>query len=124
MLPYDECMNWLESGELMRSVGDFLAEDMGRGDITTSATVPPDTRGTGRFLAKEDLVLCGLAVAEAVFVTLDPDIAEIESSFSDGDRISAGAVFATLKGYADVLLGGERTALNLIQRLSGVATGR
>ncbi len=115
-------MNWLESGEVMSAVGDFLAEDIGRGDITTTATVPAETRGIGRFLAKEDLVLCGLDVAEAVFFHLDPDSSEIETNHSDGDRISSGKVFATLKGFADVLLVGERTALNLIQRMSGIAT--
>ncbi|MEJ7624458.1 MAG: carboxylating nicotinate-nucleotide diphosphorylase [Pyrinomonadaceae bacterium] len=115
-------MNWLESGEVLGAVGEFLAEDIGRGDITTSATVPQDTRGIGRFLAKEDLILCGLSVAEAVFFHLDPDGAEIEGTVSDGDEIESGTVFATLKGYADVLLVGERTALNLMQRLSGIAT--
>ena len=115
-------MNWLESGEVMSAIGEFLAEDIGRGDITTTATVPTETRGLGRFLAKEELVLCGLDVAEAVFFHLDPDGSEIETTHSDGDRISAGTVFATLKGFADVLLVGERTALNLIQRMSGIAT--
>lgn len=115
-------MNWLENGEMMASIGEFLAEDIGRGDITTTATVPRDTRGFGRFLAKEDLVICGLDVAEAVFFHLDPDSSELETTNSDGDEIVAGTVFATLKGYADVLLVGERTALNLIQRLSGIAT--
>ncbi len=115
-------MNWLENGEMMASIGEFLAEDIGRGDITTSSTVPRDTRGLGRFLAKEDLVLCGIDVAEAVFFHLDPDSSEVETTNSDGDEVTAGTVFATLKGYADVLLVGERTALNLIQRLSGIAT--
>jgi nicotinate-nucleotide pyrophosphorylase (carboxylating) len=115
-------MNWLESGEMLAGIGEFLAEDIGRGDITTTATVPRDTRGMGRFLAKEDLVLCGLDVAEAVFFHLDPDSSEIETNCSDGDEIVSGTVFATLKGYADVLLVGERTALNLIQRMSGIAT--
>jgi nicotinate-nucleotide pyrophosphorylase (carboxylating) len=115
-------MNWLESGEIMSAIGEFLAEDIGRGDITTTATVPAETRGYGRFLAKEELVLCGMDVAEAVFFHLDPDGSEIESNYSDGDRIAAGTVFATLKGFADVLLVGERTALNLIQRMSGIAT--
>ena len=59
-------MNWLESGEILASIGEFLAEDIGRGDITTTATVPADTRGVGKFLAKEDLVLCGLDVVAFV----------------------------------------------------------
>lgn len=115
-------MNWLENGELMTAIGQFLAEDIGRGDITTRSTVPQDTRGLGRFLAKEYLVLCGMDVAEAVFFHLDPENAEIETNFNDGDEIEEGTVFGTLKGYADVLLIGERVALNLIQRLSGIAT--
>jgi nicotinate-nucleotide pyrophosphorylase (carboxylating) len=115
-------MNWLESGDVLSSIGEFLAEDIGRGDITTTATVPPDSRGIGRFLAKEDIVLCGIEIAEAVFFHLDPESSEIDSSFAEGDEITNGTVFATLKGYADVLLIGERTALNLIQRMSGIAT--
>lgn len=115
-------MNWLEHGEMLASIGEYLAEDIGRGDITTKATVPPDTRGIGRFLAKETIVLCGLDVAEAVFFHLDPDCSEIETSCNEGDEIESGTVFASLKGYADVLLVGERTALNLLQRMSGIAT--
>jgi len=115
-------MNWLESGGIMAAIGEFLAEDIGRGDITTQATVPPDTRAQGRFLAKEYLVICGLEIAEGVFVHLDPEIPEIETNFRDGDEVEEGTVFATLKGFADVLLTGERVALNLIQRMSGIAT--
>lgn len=115
-------MNWLENGEMLASIGEFLAEDIGRGDITTTATVPPETRGVGRFLAKEDLVLCGLDVAEAVFFHLDPESSELEAAYNEGDEIKSGTVFASLKGFADVLLVGERTALNLIQRMSGIAT--
>jgi nicotinate-nucleotide pyrophosphorylase (carboxylating) len=116
------CMNWLENGEIMTAIGDFLAEDIGRGDITTRATVAADTRGQGRFLAKEPLVICGMDVAEAVFFHLDPDSGELESTYAEGDEVDAGTVFGTLKGYADVLLTGERVALNLIQRMSGIAT--
>jgi nicotinate-nucleotide pyrophosphorylase (carboxylating) len=115
-------MSWIDSGEILGDIGEFLREDIGRGDITTQATVPPDVRGTGRFLAKEDLVVCGLEVAEAVFAHLDPETSEIENTFGEGDEVKAGTVFATLKGYADVLLAGERVALNLLQRMCGVAT--
>jgi nicotinate-nucleotide pyrophosphorylase (carboxylating) len=115
-------MNWLENGEVLAAIGEFLAEDIGRGDITTQSTVARETRGTGRFLAKEYLVICGLDVAEAVFLHLDPDIPEIETTYSEGDEVEEGTVFAALKGYADVLLTGERVALNLLQRMSGVAT--
>ncbi len=115
-------MNWLGNSELLLQIGEFLSEDIGRGDITTQSTVLEEVSGIGRFLAKEKLVVCGLAVAEAVFMQLDEDSPEIETSASDGDEVEAGTVFATLKGYADVLLTGERLALNLMQRMSGVAT--
>jgi nicotinate-nucleotide pyrophosphorylase (carboxylating) len=115
-------MNWLDNGEVIASIGEFLAEDIGRGDITTNATVPGEIRGQGRFLAKEDLVICGLDVTEAIFFHLDSDISEIETTYNDGDELTAGTVFGVLKGFADVLLIGERVALNLLQRLSGIAT--
>ncbi|HUR99891.1 MAG TPA: carboxylating nicotinate-nucleotide diphosphorylase [Pyrinomonadaceae bacterium] len=115
-------MNWLDTGEVLAAIGDFLTEDIGRGDITTQATVAPDVRGMGRFLAKEYLVICGLEVAEAVFLHLDAETPEIESTYSEGDEVEEGTVFGTLKGYADVLLTGERVALNILQRMCGVAT--
>jgi len=115
-------MNLFETGGILASIGEFLAEDIGRGDITTQACVSPDVRGFGRFLAKENLVICGLEVAEAVFAHLDAETPEIEAVFNEGEEVEAGTVFATLKGYADVLLIGERVALNLLQRMSGVAT--
>jgi len=115
-------MNLLDSGMLMAQIGEFLAEDLGRGDITTQSTVSEDISATGRFLAKESLIICGLDIAEAVFMHLDPENPAMERIFNDGDTVEKGTVFATLKGYADILLVGERTALNLIQRMSGIAT--
>jgi nicotinate-nucleotide pyrophosphorylase (carboxylating) len=115
-------MIWIENSEMLQSIGEFLQEDIGRGDITTQACVAPDVSGIGKFLAKEDLVVCGLAVAEAVFAHLDPESPEIETVIGEGEKVEAGTVFATLKGYADVLLTGERVALNLLQRMSGIAT--
>lgn len=115
-------MNFLENSDILGDIGEFLREDIGRGDITTQSTVSEEVRGMGKFLAKEKIVICGLEVAEAVFAHLDPESPEIETPFNEGDEVEAGTIFATLKGYADVLLTGERVALNLIQRLSGVAT--
>lgn len=112
----------LDSGNLLTQIAEFLAEDIGRGDITTQACVAPGTKGTGFFLAKENIVLCGLQIAEAVFSSLDPESPPLETSFQDGDEVSSGLAFAMQRGYADVLLAGERTALNLLQRLSGIAT--
>ncbi len=115
-------MNLFENSDLLANISEFLSEDLGRGDITTQSTVLPDIRGNGKFLAKEDLVICGLQVAEAVFLQLDSESPDLDCSHNEGDEITAGTVFATMKGYADVLLTGERVALNLMQRMSGVAT--
>jgi nicotinate-nucleotide pyrophosphorylase (carboxylating) len=115
-------MSWLDNGEAFANIAEYLAEDLGRGDITTRSTVLRSTRGAGRFLAKEPLVVCGLEIAEAVFMHLDPEQPEIESFVAEGDEIEAGKVFARMTGFADVLLAGERTALNLIQRMCGIAT--
>ena len=114
-------MNWLDEGALVSQIGAFLAEDLGRGDITTQSTVVRNARARGRFLAKEKMVVSGLEAAEAVFSTLDSQ-QQIEAFASDGDEVEAGKVIARTSGFADVLLAGERVALNLLQRLSGIAT--
>jgi nicotinate-nucleotide pyrophosphorylase (carboxylating) len=114
-------MKWLDEGALFSNIAAFLGEDLGRGDITTQACVSRPTRARGRFLAKEPMVVCGLEAAEAVFNTLDAE-QQIEAFVTDGDEVEAGKVIARLQGFADVLLAGERTALNLLQRLSGIAT--
>ena len=98
-----------------------LAEDVGDGDVTTLATIPADRRATATFLAKEDGVLAGLAVAERVFAALDADIT-IRWDAVDGDTITAGTRFGTVDGPARSILVGERLALNLMQRMSGIAT--
>ena len=115
-------MNLLENAEIMADIGQFLAEDIGRGDITTQSTVPRGIKGIGSFLAKEDIVVCGIKIAEAVFGQLDPESPEIDTKTSDGDEVKSGTVFGMLSGFADVLLTGERLALNLMQRMSGIAT--
>jgi nicotinate-nucleotide pyrophosphorylase (carboxylating) len=114
-------MNWLEDGALFSQIGAFLSEDLGRGDITTQATVSRNVHARGRFLAKEPMVIAGLEAAEAVFSTLDSQ-QQIEAFATDGEEVEAGKVIARTTGFADVLLGGERVALNLLQRLSGIAT--
>src|SRR4051794_23180869 len=97
----------------------FLAEDVGDGDVTANYIVPVDARLHATLLLKEDGVVCGLEVAEAVFRELDPDVV-FEPLARDGDR-THGAV-ARISGSARALLTGERTALNLLGRLSGIAT--
>ncbi|MDH3602941.1 MAG: carboxylating nicotinate-nucleotide diphosphorylase [Candidatus Tectomicrobia bacterium] len=99
----------------------FLDEDIGFGDITTMAVVPAQAQGHGRLLAKAPLVLAGLDVAQAVFQTADHRTS-LQSPVTDGDWLEPGTVFAELHGPAQALLTAERVALNLLQRLSGVAT--
>jgi nicotinate-nucleotide pyrophosphorylase (carboxylating) len=98
-----------------------LAEDVGNGDITTLSTVPAGATATGTLHAKEAGILSGVDVAEAVFAIVDPEIA-FETVKANGDRIAPGDTIARLSGSARSLLTAERTALNIMQRLSGVAT--
>ena len=111
----------LDSGIIYAYASDLLKEDLGRGDITTQSIVRGGARARGRFMANQDFVLCGLEIAEAVFSTLDANI-QLESRVYDGELISGGSEFAMIEGPAAVLLTAERTALNLMGRLSGVAT--
>ena len=97
-----------------------LREDIGHGDLTTESCVPADRQARGRFLAKEGGVLCGLDIARRVFALLDAAVT-IESAFHDGDVFAAGDVLGVVSGPARAILTGERTALNLLQRLSGIA---
>jgi nicotinate-nucleotide pyrophosphorylase (carboxylating) len=98
-----------------------LEEDIGSGDITTDATVPAFQQARGAFLAKADCVVAGLDVALEAFRQLEPGI-RVEIHKRDGDSCKAGAVIAEVFGPARVLLAAERTALNFLQRLSGIAT--
>ena len=100
-------------------VRTFLAEDVGDGDVTTDAVVPADATLDAALLLKQEGVVCGLEVAEAVFRELDPNMG-FEPLVRDGD-IRRGEV-ARLSGDARALLTGERTALNLLGRLCGIAT--
>lgn len=111
----------LDSGIIYAFAADLLKEDLGRGDITTQSVVRGGAKARGRFLANQDFVLCGLEIAEAVFATLDNSIV-LESTVYDGEKIQSGTEFARIEGPATALLTGERTALNIMQRLSGVAT--
>ena len=98
-----------------------LAEDIGAGDVTTMATVRADARGRGTFLAKSDCVLAGLDVALEAFRQLDASV-QATLRRADGDRVMSGESFGDVMGPARTLLVGERTALNFLQRLSGIAT--
>ncbi len=98
-----------------------LKEDIGPGDITTDNLVGPDLEGKGVITAKEPLVIAGLDVARQVFEHLDHEVI-FRAGYKDGDVIKDGGTVAEVEGKLQVLLTGERTALNFLQRLSGIAT--
>ncbi len=107
--------------ELDRVVTAALAEDVGDGDLTTEGVVPVSARARAELLIEEGGIVCGVPAALRVFATLDAEV-EGEPLLEEGSRIPGPAVVARLEGPARALLTGERTALNLLARLSGVAT--
>ena len=98
-----------------------LQEDIGPGDITTDSLVHKVQQGQGAIIAKENIIVAGLEIARQVFATLDPEI-EWQPRCTDGDVLTAGDTVVVIKGRLHGLLKGERTALNFLQRLSGIAT--
>ena len=98
-----------------------LEEDITREDITTNSVMPEFKLGTADLICKQDGVIAGLQVFERVFKLLDEDV-EIQFFFKDGDTVKNGDLIGVLKGDIRVLLSGERTALNYLQRMSGIAT--
>jgi len=111
----------MEPVDLDDLVRRALDEDVGSGDVTAIATVPPGTRGTARITLKARGVLSGFAPAEATFRACDPDVA-LEWHVAEGEVLERGTLVLTATGSAAGLLAAERTALNFLQRLSGVAT--
>lgn len=102
-------------------VKNAILEDLGTGDITTMSTIPRGVNITGRFLAKEDGILCGMDVVREVFYCIDESV-ELISLYKDGDSIIKGDIFATVEGCAQSILSAERVALNFLQRMSAIAT--
>ena len=98
-----------------------LREDMPFGDVSTAAVMPEPRPGRVQLIAKADGVIAGLAVFSRVFELLDP-ATRVTADVADGERVSAGQHVATVEGDVRVLLEGERTALNYLQRMSGIAT--
>ena len=109
----------MEPSDLDFIVRRALEEDLP--DITSEAIFTPDDRGTAQFMARANGVLAGIGIAEAVFQTLD-NSAEINLRKHDGDMVGPGDVIAEIRAAVIALLAGERTALNLLQRASGIAT--
>ncbi|MDE2667252.1 MAG: carboxylating nicotinate-nucleotide diphosphorylase [Acidobacteriota bacterium] len=111
----------LDSQKLTPIVSQALAEDRGAGDVTSRLTVDPFLQARGDFRAKEDLVLAGWPVVAETFRLLSDRFAS-QAFFGEGDRVAMGSLLGTVRGPALLLLGGERVALNFLQRCSGIAT--
>jgi nicotinate-nucleotide pyrophosphorylase (carboxylating) len=108
--------------DLDRFVRDTLAEDLGPGgDITAAAVIPGDARFRGVMDSRDAIVVAGLPIAEAFFRALDPDVS-VERLVEDGERVAPGTDLLRVEGQARALLTAERSALNTVQHLSGVAT--
>jgi len=111
-----------DSFDIGAFVAATLAEDLGTiGDITSAAVIPADARFTGVMDSRDPIVVAGLALAEAFFRTLDPDV-RIERLVQDGDSVAADTDLLRLEGAGRALLTAERSALNTVQHLSGIAT--
>jgi nicotinate-nucleotide pyrophosphorylase (carboxylating) len=98
-----------------------LKEDLGSGDLTTACTVAPGATGGAAIIAREEGIIAGLPLAGLVFQTMDPAL-QCNALVSDGDRVGSGQAVMRLTGRLQPILSGERTALNFLQRLSGIAT--
>ncbi len=118
--PMDEILasSWEEVGQVIESA---LAEDLASNDVTTGALIPPDLEGGSHILVKDDGVLAGMEVAQAVFGHVDPAL-RVELLIKDGARVGSGDVVATIAGNVASILKAERTALNFLCHLSGIAT--
>jgi nicotinate-nucleotide pyrophosphorylase (carboxylating) len=112
----------LEHFDLAAFVASTLAEDLGEGgDITSAAVIPATARFTGSMDARDPIVVAGLPIAEAFFRALDPDV-RIDRLVEDGTAVAAGTDLMRIEGAARAMLTAERSALNIVQHLSGIAT--
>ena len=118
MKPFDSRLN---SGHTDHLIDLAIAEDVGSGDITTNYLPNPLAMGRGEIVAKEPIVLAGLEITRRTFEKFESDV-DFSSNFKDGDSVLSGEVIAEISGSMRTLLTGERTALNFLQRLSGIAT--
>ena len=114
-------MSELARWQVTDIVRSALREDIGSGDITTRSIVRRSRKARGVLLAKEELIICGLPIAQEVFRQLDRRTLFV-SDYRDGDRVPVNSIIARVSARADALLSGERTALNFLGRLSGIAT--
>jgi nicotinate-nucleotide pyrophosphorylase (carboxylating) len=120
-MPPNSLPEGLDEADVLRVIQGALDEDVGSGDITSASVIPVETRFSCVMAAREEIVLAGLPVAERVFAIVEPDCVFMPLA-EDGDRLKAGSEIARIEGPARGLLTAERTALNLLQHLSGIAT--
>ena len=111
----------LDAAMIEREVRRFLAEDVGAGDVTTARVVPSSARAHGAMVARERCVVAGLTIAAAVFRVMDEGMT-VRACVEEGVAVAAGTVLLEIDGVAAAMLTAERVALNLVQRLSGIAT--
>lgn len=111
----------LPAEELQDFIDRTLAEDIGSGDVTSASVIPEDAQLSAAFAARQPLVVAGLSVAEAIVKRLAPD-ATFTAMAADGDFVEDGTTIAKVAGSARALLSAERSALNILQHLSGIAT--
>ena len=112
----------LNQKEIEKLIKIGLEEDIGLGDITSRSILSPDDINVAEVLTRENIVLCGLNILKSVFLTLDPDIDFSDDTFNDGDNLKSNTKIISIKGKGIALLEGERVALNILQRLCGIAT--
>ena len=111
----------IKGKQVEQIVSNALAEDLGSGDVTTEALVPSELEGKASILVKRDGVLAGIDVAQEVFRQVDPSL-HFKALVRDGAKVRKGDVVATVEGKVAIILRAERTALNFLQHLSGIAT--
>ncbi|MQA65583.1 MAG: carboxylating nicotinate-nucleotide diphosphorylase [Alphaproteobacteria bacterium] len=111
----------LSRAEVDDFINRSLAEDIGRGDLTTMVTIPAGTRLRASMVARQEVVVCGIEIAALTFRRVHQEI-KVEVKARDGDKVARGAVLAVVEGDARPVLAAERTALNILQHLSGIAT--
>ena len=109
------------TNEIFDSIKRALAEDIGTGDATTLSIVPPDATMRGQIIAKQDGIIAGLDVARAAYELLDSAV-DFSPQLADGSRVARGGILALVSGRTSSLLTAERTALNFLGRMSGIAT--
>lgn len=111
----------LNRAEIQQFIDRALSEDVGRGDLTSYVTIPKGTQFKAAMVARQDLVVCGIGIAMAVFKRVMSQL-EFKSLVKDGDKIGPTTVMAEIEGEARAILTAERTALNIVQHLSGIST--